>query len=96
MTYQRSLRIIHVITTYLLIFSLLASPVSSRRIVVAAPAEGERAGAVQLPPSAAVTLTKSDTFLVDQDGDGQVEAGDTLRYNLTASNTGSVDASGVS
>ena len=42
-----------------------------------------------------LTATKTDTLLVDADGDGAASPGDTLRYTLTSSNVGDGAASGV-
>ena len=91
MSYQRSLRIIRAIITYLVVFSLLSSPSYSGSRANAAPDAGKR----QQGAAASVRLIKSDALEVDLDGDGQADAGDTLRYTITAQNTGSVDASGV-
>jgi len=35
-----------------------------------------------------ITITKSDSLLVDIDGDGQADAGDTLRYTIVITNNG--------
>lgn len=91
MSDPRRLRSINVIIRSLLIFSLLISPAYTRSGVRAAPAP-RPAGQAGEP---AINFTKSDSLLIDQDGDGLVGAGDTLRYTLTAHNTGPLDASGV-
>jgi uncharacterized repeat protein (TIGR01451 family) len=52
---------------------------------------GARAAAV----APAISATKTDTLLVDRDNDGKADPGDTLRYTVVVSNTGSADATGV-
>ena len=42
-----------------------------------------------------VSSTKNDTLLVDADADGQAEPGDTLRYTVVITNSGTGDASAV-
>lgn len=48
-----------------------------------------------LQAGATITATKSDALLVDGDGDGVADPGDTLRYTVIVSNTGGTDALGV-
>ncbi|NLG96041.1 MAG: tandem-95 repeat protein [Chloroflexi bacterium] len=92
MIHRRFLRIIHVITSYLVILSLLISPVYNvRQYATAAPGPTPDQQAAEV----SLSLTKSDSLLNDADGDGRIGAGDTLRYTLTAHNTGTVDASDV-
>lgn len=43
----------------------------------------------------AIVVEKSDALLLDGDGDGQVDPGDTIRYTVVISNLGNQDASGV-
>ncbi|HEX8833151.1 MAG TPA: Ig-like domain-containing protein, partial [Abditibacteriaceae bacterium] len=52
---------------------------------------GRSAGAVQVPPT--VTAVKSDTFPVH--ASGKAEPGDTITYSTVITNTGNVDATGV-
>jgi uncharacterized repeat protein (TIGR01451 family) len=47
------------------------------------------------PSTPAVTATKSDTLMGDADGDGLADPGDTLRYSVVVSNSGSSEALGV-
>ncbi len=42
--------------------------------------------------SPTITATKSDQLVVDENGDGQVNAGDTLEYTIVITNTGDMDA----
>lgn len=91
MCYHRRLRIANTVTTWLVVFSLLASPGYSGGKAAAAPPQAQEGQSV----SPVITLTNSDVLAVDQDGDGQVEPGDTLRYTLTAANPGSASAAGV-
>jgi len=91
MTHQSKLRLVQAVISYILIFSLLASPAyPTRRVSAASLTEPAAQGL-----TASVTLTKSDSLQVDQNGDGLVGAGDTLRYTLTLSNTGTVAANEV-
>jgi uncharacterized repeat protein (TIGR01451 family) len=46
-------------------------------------------------PTASVSATKSDALVTDADGDGDVDAGDTLRYTVVIENDGAADAQGV-
>ena len=39
--------------------------------------------------------TKDDALIVDSDGDGLVDSGDTLRYTITLTNAGSTNAPDV-
>jgi uncharacterized repeat protein (TIGR01451 family) len=50
-------------------------------------------GFVRLVPQ--VTATKTDGLLLDADGDGMADAGDTLRYTVVVTNGGTDDATGV-
>jgi len=43
-----------------------------------------------------ITAPKTDVLLVDNDGDGVADPGDTIRYTITAANGGGVPATGVS
>ena len=47
---------------------------------------------VDLPEPAQIEATKTDSLLVDADGDGKPSPGDTLRYTISLSNTGALDA----
>lgn len=91
MSYQRRLQIANTIITWLVVLSLLATPGYNGQRVSAAPAESRQPQAA----SPSISLSKSDALLVDQDHDGQVTPGDTLRYTLALENSGSADASGV-
>ena len=42
-----------------------------------------------------LTATKEDALLIDNDGDGLVDPGDTLRYTVTLTNMGITNATGV-
>ncbi len=42
-----------------------------------------------------LSATKSDTLLSDENGDGEVDPGDTLRYTVTIANDGEADAQNV-
>ena len=42
-----------------------------------------------------LTATKDDALVIDNDGDGLVDPGDTLRYTVTLTNSGSTDATDV-
>ncbi len=46
-------------------------------------------------PGPGLEATKDDFHLVDNDGDGKVEPGDTLQYTVTITNVGEEDASDV-
>ncbi len=91
MSHQRKLRIANTVITWLVVLSLLASPAYNGQRAAAATAESGQAQAA----SPSISLVKSDALLIDQDNDGQVTPGDTLRYTLELENTGSVDANGV-
>ena len=43
-----------------------------------------------------VTASKVATLVVDNDGDGRADPGDTIQYTVTITNTGTADATGVS
>jgi uncharacterized repeat protein (TIGR01451 family) len=43
----------------------------------------------------AITATNVDTLVVDQNGNGQVNPGDTLQYTVVVTNSGSASATGV-
>jgi len=45
--------------------------------------------------AAAITATKADSLLIDNDGDGVADPGDTLRYTVVISNTGTTGATSV-
>src|SRR5205823_4518706 len=47
------------------------------------------------PFAPAITATKKDTLTTDVNGNGTADAGDTLTYTVTVSNTGNMDATGV-
>jgi uncharacterized repeat protein (TIGR01451 family) len=47
------------------------------------------------PSAPSISATKSDALLVDNDGDGVADPGDTLRYTVVIRNDGDVDALGV-
>jgi uncharacterized repeat protein (TIGR01451 family) len=49
----------------------------------------------QAPAAANVAATKTDALLVDRDGDGRADPGDTLRYTVVTSNTGTTAATGL-
>ena len=51
--------------------------------------------AAQPPTAPAISATKRDALLVDNDGDGLADRGDRLQYTVVVSNTGSVEATGV-
>ena len=51
--------------------------------------------AAQPPTAPAISATKRDALLVDNDGDGLADRGDRLQYTVVVSNTGSVDATTV-
>ncbi len=42
-----------------------------------------------------ITATKRDTLIIDLDGDGMADPGDTLRYTIRIDNAGSSDATGA-
>jgi methionine-rich copper-binding protein CopC len=50
--------------------------------------------AVEAAPTASAELvaSKTDSLLVDKDGDGRADPGDTIRYTVTTTNTGTLDA----
>jgi hypothetical protein len=82
------------------VIALLALLLSNLAPLVSAPAiaaEGTApADAPQAQPSAAnIAATKNDTLLIDSDGDGKADPGDTLRYTVVVSNTGTADATGL-
>ncbi|MEM7354938.1 MAG: GEVED domain-containing protein, partial [Acidobacteriota bacterium] len=47
---------------------------------------------LRAPPVPVVTATKTDVLQIDGDGDGMLDAGDTLRYTAVITNTGNADA----
>jgi uncharacterized repeat protein (TIGR01451 family) len=65
------------------------------------PADVRAAVSDQSPAQAAaatapaIVATKTDRLLIDRDGDGKADPGDTLRYTVVVSNTGAADATGV-
>ncbi len=61
------------------------------------PTPGNNTGSDTTPVIAApnVSATKADALLVDNDGDGVADPGDTLRYTVVVSNTGTTAATNV-
>lgn len=47
------------------------------------------------PTAPMLVANKTDTVVVDGDGDGMLDAGDTLRYTVIVSNSGTADATAV-
>lgn len=47
------------------------------------------------PAAAEIAATKTDQLLVDKDGDGRADPGDTIRYTVITTNTGTTDASNL-
>ena len=68
-------------------------------IVQAAPSAASAAAPVAVPlavgPTVTVTAQLRDTLLIDVDGDGKADPGDTLHYTVTIANSGSSNATGV-
>src|SRR5262245_27685033 len=83
---SRAFRMVALIALLLSQFSatLAAGP------TLATPALGNAAAAAP-----AISATKTDALLIDQDHDGKADPGDTLRYTVVVSNTGGADATGV-
>src|SRR5689334_17996147 len=88
-TFKRNNRHFRVIALIALLLSQL-SPALAASPTLASPAQGNAAAAAP-----AISATKTDTLLVDRDSDGKADPGDTLRYTVVVSNTGSADAAGV-
>ena len=60
------------------------------------PDHAARGEAPKLAPSApSIAAAKTDALLIDNDGDGKADVGDTLRYTVIVTNTGDSDALGV-
>lgn len=91
MSYHSRLRLSNAITSYLLIFSLLASPAFPTQKVSAEPQPETFSQGV----TPTLAFTKSDSLLVDQNSDGMAGAGDTLRYTLNVTNPGTAAAADV-
>ncbi len=91
MTYQSRLKLTNAIISYLLVFSLLASPAFPTRRVSAAPLPETMAQGA----TPTLTFTKSYVLQEDHNYDSKIGAGDTLRYYLDVSNTGTVEARDV-
>jgi len=49
----------------------------------------------RLAPAVDISATKVDTLLVDNDGDGVADPGDTIQYAISITNSGDTDATGV-
>lgn len=95
MTHLTSLdRFTHVLTLFqitLFVFLPLANtlqPGTAWSHTSAAPAQAT-------PAATDISATKTDTLQLDADGNGQVTPGDTLRYTVTITNSGSTDATEV-
>ena len=76
-----------------LIAALCLTPAAPTQAITNAP---RVAATTALPLSSpAMSATKTDTLLVDNDGDNLADAGDALRYTVVLSNNGATDALGV-
>lgn len=99
---SRMIVCIRMITLVVLLLSNMM-PVSAAPRVMSSPPTPSSGGVSnmgntrQTPAVASNTIeaTKTDTLLVDRDGDGRADPGDTLRYTVAVTNTGSTDATGV-
>ena len=80
---------LRIVALLALLFANL-SPALGAGHAVAAPSAAPPAQAAP-----AVAATKTDRLLVDRDGDGRADPGDTLRYTVVVSNTGATNATGV-
>ncbi len=78
------------LTALLLLALLTLGTTSAAQTAVARP--NPLGQSLRAPEAVAITATKTDTLLVDVDGDTSPDPGDTLRYSIIVANSGSTDA----
>ncbi|MDA0244212.1 MAG: Ig-like domain-containing protein [Chloroflexi bacterium] len=78
------------LTALLLLALLTLGTTSAAQTAVARP--NPLGQSLRTPEAVAITATKTDTLLVDVDGDTNPDPGDTLRYSIIVANSGSTDA----
>ena len=84
---RRSARALRLLTALLLVW-LNSAPLLPTPAIAAS-------ASVTAPAAAAVGATLTDALQTDADGNGRASAGDTLRYTLDITNTGTTDAADV-
>lgn len=78
------------LTALLLLALLTLGTTTAEQTAVARP--NPLGQSLRAPEAVAITATKTDTLLVDVDGDTNADPGDTLRYSIIVANSGSTDA----
>src|SRR5437867_3292735 len=91
----RMIAIVRLIALLALLISNLVPLAAPASISAADLAGTSRASAAPAPAATNIATTKTDALLVDNDGDGRADSGDTLRYTVAVSNTGTTDATGT-
>jgi putative ubiquitin-RnfH superfamily antitoxin RatB of RatAB toxin-antitoxin module len=91
----RAIHTVRVIALLALLVSNLAPLAAPLPIAAADLAGASLPSQARAPAAANVTATKTDTLPGDTDGDGRADPGDTLRYTVAVSNTGTTDSTGV-
>ncbi len=87
----KTLRRLNAGMTILLVFNMLFSPIFPAATALAA-APGPQHSVARAPNAVLLHAAKRDSLQNDVNGNGLVEAGDTLRYTVVVSNTGDMPA----
>ncbi|HEU5097755.1 MAG TPA: Ig-like domain-containing protein, partial [Roseiflexaceae bacterium] len=91
----RAIHMLRVIVLLALLMSNLAPLAAPSPIAAADLAGTSQPSQAPAPAATNVSATKTDSLLGDADGDGRADPGDTLRYTVAVSNTGTTDASNM-